>query len=772
PSFGVPAFVREPFENDRNKDVEEKECMTTGFLSNGRRYYMYRLLLYADDFNPRSALFPRGSVGGVYMSPAGFSIRTRRSQKTIRTISLTPSGVSTNHVLDYIIEDLVSGSLDGFDCFDPFGNKVRFFFDIIGFLADYPASSSVVDVLGHNGSAPCTHCTFVLVRSQLRSRYAFTTTINSSNSMFRRTQWRTVSIRSVGLDSTQSQQLGVKDGDNSTLNDRGRYPLLKLASQFNERLNQHNRITPFNTEYKDGYEMNIVAPDHLLTGLMKGVLYCTFRQLPTDNDRDNLQIMLKACLLEFGFQSQNYFFQNKKLVPGLSMSMIYAIFIVLPPLLESMGQFQIIPTRNLIINLHTFVCIGFWWPSLETDGIQAWEFVHGKGSNLYHNALHRVDSNFINSVDRYFKKYPSFGKYVDRPNTHRLLELTTHTLPTYHHLLFICELVFESAHQPLKFLLSRNNTSNSHINSVKVMLVKDWMFRVWCSWVTYNSKDSSEIERKASMNTLMYLFCSSKVDEYDWNFAHLYETKVAIQDHIVEVLTGTVGDILADWYSDTMIDNFKDGTWTVSNLHEINTIPIEKRTVLGYIENDLSMTLSIDRKSFSFVSKVNFQRGFGSTGKNSHEMLRLGDVVQVLLKRPAVSSRFIELSSDGYGKIAYFVIGAIIATEEKCNWLITRQCTSTTTSSSTSQMPDYNHPLINKIKTIPFFDNCSQSANAFSYIHQDRRVRKVGILHNCKEDGGCHFSSSSRTVNHSTTSLDGGHFFVISRSYGYPPRRS
>ena len=87
--------------------IHGHSCMTTGSLPSGEKFYVYRLLLYADDFNPRSQLFPRGSVGGVYMSPAGFNIRSRRMQASIRTISLTPPGVTTNFILDYIIEDLV-----------------------------------------------------------------------------------------------------------------------------------------------------------------------------------------------------------------------------------------------------------------------------------------------------------------------------------------------------------------------------------------------------------------------------------------------------------------------------------------------------------------------------------------------------------------------------------------------------------------------------------------------------------------------------------------
>ena len=160
PSFGVPELVSLGKNCDSNREHQNSECLTKGTLSNGEQFYMYRLLMYADDFNPRANLFPRGSVGGVYMSPAGLHIRSRRSQASIRTLSLTPPGVSTNFILDKIIDDLVEGSIIGFSCIDAFGAKVRCFIEVVGYLADYPASSAALDVTGHNSFAPCTHCTF------------------------------------------------------------------------------------------------------------------------------------------------------------------------------------------------------------------------------------------------------------------------------------------------------------------------------------------------------------------------------------------------------------------------------------------------------------------------------------------------------------------------------------------------------------------------------------------------------------------------------------
>lgn len=49
-----------------NKDVTEEAqtttqetSFTTGTLPSGKKFYKYQYLLYADDFNPHSTLFPR-----------------------------------------------------------------------------------------------------------------------------------------------------------------------------------------------------------------------------------------------------------------------------------------------------------------------------------------------------------------------------------------------------------------------------------------------------------------------------------------------------------------------------------------------------------------------------------------------------------------------------------------------------------------------------------------------------------------------------------------
>ena len=226
------------------------------------------------------------------MAPVSLNVRARRSQGSIRTVSLTPPGVSTNYIMNHIIDDLVDGCLQGFKCVDAFGKTVHCFFKVTGFIADYPASSAILNLTGHTSFAPCTHCAFYFNRWAHSSKYSYSSSITSRNSTFMRTQHRTHSIRSSRLSKTEAQFLGMSLGDENMLHHDGFSPLLKFCAKHNELLASSPGIHNLESHELDGYSLNIVAPDHLITGLMKGVLLCSFIQLDDEHKRTHLQLRL------------------------------------------------------------------------------------------------------------------------------------------------------------------------------------------------------------------------------------------------------------------------------------------------------------------------------------------------------------------------------------------------------------------------------------------------------------------------------------------------
>mgnify|MGYP003411280385 CR=1 FL=1 len=66
------------------------------------------------------------------------------------------------------------------------------------------------------------------------------------------------------------------------------------------------------------------------------------------------------------------------------------------------------------------------------------------------------------------------AKYLNKPNVHRLLDLSTHTIPAFSHCRHVREILFETAHQPLKRAISCSNQHDPHIHSVTAILANDW----------------------------------------------------------------------------------------------------------------------------------------------------------------------------------------------------------------------------------------------------------------------------------------------------------
>jgi hypothetical protein len=66
----------------------------SGYLRDGRRYVVYRVLLYCDDFQPHTS--KSDSYGGCNMLPMGILPSERAGYGAVRCIGLTPPGVKTN----------------------------------------------------------------------------------------------------------------------------------------------------------------------------------------------------------------------------------------------------------------------------------------------------------------------------------------------------------------------------------------------------------------------------------------------------------------------------------------------------------------------------------------------------------------------------------------------------------------------------------------------------------------------------------------------------
>lgn len=166
--------------------------------------------------------------------------------------------------------------------------------------------------------------------------------------------------------------------------------------------------------------------------------------------------------------------------------------------------------------------------------------------------------------------------------------------------------------------------------------------------------------------------------------------------------------------------------------------------------------------------KASLERGYGSKSIGSHERLELGDIVQKLLPRDFSNYKFLHDRTCPSGFPTFFAISAIIGDDTRCPWVQLKYCTPLSMILH-NQVPDLTLDPIMRVSVPPLhqFDN----NNAY-FARLTSAVKKVGVLHDCSSSDGCVFSVSTKSVQHSTCTSNGGTFFIFVRSMGYPPRKS
>ena len=425
--------------------VEENDIRgTQRRLANGTPYFVYRLLLYCDDFQKSSAPQNNESVGGCYFMPLALRPEQRRTTSASRLISLTPPGVSTNDVMHFIVDDLVHGTVCGIWGYTPQGQRVRIFLDVVGFIGDYPASSSVTDVIGHTGRSPCTHCSFRrLHREEAQgSRFGYTTNIHAENSAFLRSAERHKSLRDAGIDSEDATKLGLSQ---SSIHDVEHWQMNHLSTALQRqryRTQMSDKGKPVVTGKLDPYRSNFIAPDHLLTSLAKNVLNTVFQSLHDADLQNRVDLYICAALRRNVLLPQRESFRKKKKKRhSMSLSELYCVLLVAGPCFRvATAQYHVQPHTmdaiNLLASLQKLVALNYWWPQRDIDGIRAETFMRMNRS-AYSKELKRLSETYVRSVNEFCAKNEVGRENLDKQNLHRMLELYHDVIQSRH--LFMSE---------------------------------------------------------------------------------------------------------------------------------------------------------------------------------------------------------------------------------------------------------------------------------------------------------------------------------------------
>lgn len=141
----------------------------------------------------------------------------------------------------------------------------------------------MTDVIGHVGRSPCTLCSFRRLQesSVVGSKFGFTTKVHANNTAFLKHGERHESLRKSIVSDRDANRLGMVP--TCRYSDR-QCPLSYLQKEFQSKKSR-SALTDDGKQvisgHFDAYRNNIIAADHLLTGLSKDILNSIFQTLPT-----------------------------------------------------------------------------------------------------------------------------------------------------------------------------------------------------------------------------------------------------------------------------------------------------------------------------------------------------------------------------------------------------------------------------------------------------------------------------------------------------------
>ena len=474
---------------------------SVGRLADGRRYAIMRCLLYTDDFRPFS--FKVGSCGGCYLLPLSIPSWHRFGIESIRILSLTPPGVSTNESISAITDDIVRCSSEGVGVDMPDGSRLTLFLDLVGYIGDYPAMTHLLDVTGVAGKAPCNFCTFVRASvggqdeddgSRIEgSSYAYTSAIHSGNLAFRRTMSRMELARRFAKPD-ELKTLGLRQISDD---ERDSLPLHCLAmklAKVRERVPMTSMGEPVVSCYIDPYLSCFVAPDHLFFGVGEDVAKTMLRML-SPSQRKHVDNLTVQALSSAGFAVEGSFLSATSLqIHQMAFHSFFTFMLAYPwacrvstgartskrEMLDAHFKAAPLPAAalHLLFSFQELYVSTMYIPVEEVDGKRAVDEMDGPAWHSYLKKLQGMATTYVHKVDQLCLRSPVARRELDKPNMHRLVEFYFHSLPRLGHAAVFQELVLEGGHQPLKRGIARSNHQGAHRQAMARFLADDWKRRL------------------------------------------------------------------------------------------------------------------------------------------------------------------------------------------------------------------------------------------------------------------------------------------------------
>ena len=737
---------------------EELKASNMGTLDNGERFVVYRAALYADGFQQNKSSRQSKSVGGVYLLPVGLPMKERTSYHACRVLCLTPHGCSINKAMGMILEDIREAAVHGVQGIDPFGRTVRIFIDTTAFFGDLPQAAAFTDVLGHTANALCTLCYMRRRKGRNVPETNFSNDTHAGRPAFMRFNARQRAIRRHDPHVGVLRALGMKYGENVTMESLPAVRLAQLSDGGSPRSTiKGEPVVPALFDHALGLP---VLPDHLMSSMTSNVLTACFKVLDTDDVKSEVELRILKAARDNGFSMKQHIISWERSKRGTryrgiasnSMSAWFCVLVVASPIFRDVHARTKSPVHLLPDKLQSLVSVMYSWPGRQAGGktTEDWDFRNAKHHLLHQDAVASRAVEFLDAARDVYRVDKDVGSILDKPITHRLLELVKTTIPAYGHARLCSELVLEQAHQQFKKWLVSDTHPDAHLSAMEKAVGRDWFWRL--SSLHSLWRNGTERERNCAEVGLRRLVIGEIGVRVDLRSRAGELLQQYLRDALEQAMRSPVDEMLKDSQEDNaMCAGSREYIWEayrrVDN-HEMwgqRAAAVEDVVRSGLPDDVSPADLELCKRA-RFIRK---SEG-GNRRAYDYNVVQVGHAVSAIVAgapNDVVASNRVNNARDGNGDRRYYAVFVILRNRRTTDvWVSCRE-----------------------LKPV-----CEGSNSAYSCVRNATRVllldstcRRVGLVHKC--DSTCTRNNGWAFPVHGKSVVDGGLYYVLSRSDGFPP---
>ena len=389
------------------------------------------------------------------------------------------------------MDDIVESVTNGFQSVDAYGNDVTIFLDNVTLFGDTPKINAITDTMGHNALS---YCNFYFIRKNNPTNtpwYCSTSKTNGRSQSFQRLDEKMYIMRQLGLSTKEKAMLGMTStSDDGSRNIPSVYLSNKLLDNRRSIPNSQYGVPLVNYLFESSSSVS-VAPDHLISGLISNLIEMCLYSLPSTSHILKFQSFVLSTAAENNLPTEGPFAVMKDNsfsgISTMSMSTLYVLLLCSTPYFET----PISPVDskkrpfNMCRILQDYISLFYYWPTKSYDMDEEIDTVNGNNGRNYLSILHTLSQKLVDSASQFIKEDGKNCRLLDKPNIHRLLELSVTSLPLVGHGRILSELVFEMVHFFFKKWFEDNPSPDSHLSAVDRALSRTWCCNVYVSYNMY-----------------------------------------------------------------------------------------------------------------------------------------------------------------------------------------------------------------------------------------------------------------------------------------------